>query len=155
MKNALQLSMFGVTEVMLTYKSKIRPSDRKKITCSRDAYDAFRENWNDDTIEYFEEFKVLLMNRANSVLGILPVSKGGVSGTVTDVRIILQAAITSNSSGLIICHNHPSGNLNPSDSDNKITQKIREASNIMDIQLLDHLIISNEGYYSFADSGMI
>lgn len=155
MKNALQLSLFGVTEVMLTYKSKIRPSDRKKITCSRDAYDAFRENWNEDTLDYFEEFKVLLLNRSNAVLGILPVSKGGLSGTVTDVRIILQAALKSNSVGLIICHNHPSGNLNPSDSDYKITRKIKEASSIMDIQLLDHLIIGNEGYNSFADSGMI
>jgi hypothetical protein len=75
MKNAIQLSMFGVTEVMLTYRSKIRPSDRKRITCSRDAYDSFKENWNDDTLEYFEEFKVLLLNRSNAVLGILAASK--------------------------------------------------------------------------------
>lgn len=155
MKNVLQLSMFGVTEVMLTYKSKIRPSDRKRITCSRDAYDAFKENWNDDTLEYFEEFKVLLMNRSNAVLGLLSASKGGISGTVTDVRIILQAALKANASGLIVAHNHPSGNLQPSESDSKITRKIKEAGLIMDIQLLDHIIISNEGYYSFADQGLL
>lgn len=124
MKNAIQLSMFGVTEVMLTYRSKIRPSDRKRITCSRDAYDSFKENWKDDTLEYFEEFKVLLLNRANVVLGHIPISRSGVSGTVTDVRIVLQSAILSNVSGLIVCHNHPSGILNPSESDTKITQKI-------------------------------
>lgn len=155
MKNSIQLLMFGVTEVMLSYRSKIRPSDRKRITCSRDAYDSFKENWNDDTLEYFEEFKVLLLNRSNAVLGILAASKGGVSGTVTDVRIILQAALKSNASGLIVYHNHPSGNLNPSESDTKITKKIKEAGNIMDIQLLDHLIISNEDYYSFADNGLL
>jgi DNA repair protein RadC len=155
MKNAIQLSMFGVTEVMLTYRSKIRPSDRKRISCSRDAYDSFKENWNDDTLEYFEEFKILLMNRSNAVLGLMSVSKGGISGTVTDVRIIMQGALKSNASGIIVCHNHPSGNLNPSESDTKITQKIKEAGNIMDIQLLDHLIITADEYYSFADSGML
>jgi len=153
MKNSIQLSMFGVTEVMLTYKSKIRPSDRTKITCSRDALDSFKENWNHDTLEYFEEFKVLLLNRSNAVLGLIPISRGGVSGTVTDVRIVLQSAILTNASGLIVCHSHPSGNLNPSESDTKITKKIKEAGNIMDIQLLDHLIITNEDYYSFADQG--
>jgi hypothetical protein len=76
-KNAIRLSMFGVTEVMLTYKSTIPPSHRKRITCSRDAYDSFNENWNDDTIEHVEEFKILLLNRSNAVLGLMSVSKGG------------------------------------------------------------------------------
>ena len=93
MKNSIQLSMSGVTEVMLTYKSIIRPSDRKKIACSRDGYDSFKENWNDDSIEHIEEFKILLLNRSNAVLGLMSVSKGWISGTVTDVRIILQAAL--------------------------------------------------------------
>ena len=155
MKNAIQLSMFGVSEIELTYKSKVPPSQRTKISCSRDAFNLLKENWNSGTLDYYEEFKILLMNRSNAVLGILAVSKGGISGTVTDVRIILQAALKSNASGLIVCHNHPSGNLNPSESDNKITQKIKEAGNIMDIQLLDHLIITEEDYYSFADNGLL
>jgi DNA repair protein RadC len=74
------------------------------------------ENWDLDSIEHIEEFKLLLMNRSNSVLGIMPVSKGGLSGTVTDVRLIYQGAIEANASGIIVCHNHPSGNLNPSES---------------------------------------
>ena len=155
MKNAIQLSMFDVAEVQLIYKSKVPPSQRRKISCSRDANDLLKENWNSDTLEHCEEFKILLMNRSNAVLGILAVSKGGISGTVTDVRIILQAALKSNASGLIVCHNHPSGNLNPGESDIKITKKIKEAGNIMDIQLLDHLIISKEDYYSFADNGLL
>lgn len=156
MKKAIQLSMFNVAEVQLSYKSKVPASQRPKITCSRDAYKLFNDSWDQNTIEHAEEFKILLMNRSNSVLGILPISKGGISGTVTDVRIILQAAIKANASGLIVAHNHPSGNLNPSESDTKITRKIKDAGAIMDIQLLDHLILTTEDqYYSFADNGIL
>jgi DNA repair protein RadC len=80
------------------------------------------ENWDQDSIEHIEEFKLLLMNRSNSVLGLLSVSKGGISGTVTDIRLIYQAAIKANASGIIVCHNHPSGNLNPSESDTKLCE---------------------------------
>jgi DNA repair protein RadC len=155
MKNAIQLKMFGVSEIELIYKSKVPASLRTKITCSRDCYNLLKENWNSDTLEFFEEFKVLLLNRSNAILGILPLSKGGISGTVTDTRIIMAAALKSNASGLIVAHNHPSGNLNPSESDNKITQKIKSAGELMDIQLLDHLIITAEDYYSFADQGIL
>jgi DNA repair protein RadC len=145
-----------IAEVQLIYKSKVKASDRKKITCSRDAYKIFMENWNPDIIEFVEEFKILLMNRSNSVLGILEISKGGISGTVTDVRIVFQAAIKGNASGIICAHNHPSGNLNPSESDTRLTQKLKEAGNLMDIQLLDHLILTTEdNYYSFADNGLL
>ncbi|MBE0675303.1 MAG: JAB domain-containing protein [Bacteroidales bacterium] len=156
MKKSIQLSLFGVSEVQLGYKSKLPASQRSVIKSSRDAFDLLVQNWDSNTLEYVEEFKILLLNRANAVLGILPVSKGGVSGTVTDVRIILQACVLSNASSLIIAHNHPSGNLNPSDADIKITQKIKEASSLMDIQLLDHLIlISDDTYHSFADQGQL
>ncbi len=131
-------------------------SQRSVIKSSKDAYDLLQQNWDLNTLEYVEEFKLLLLNRANAVLGIVPISKGGVSGTVTDVRVILQAAVLSNASGLIVCHNHPSGNTNPSDSDIRITQKIKEAASIMDIQLLDHIILTPENdYHSFADMGQL
>ena len=153
MKNQQQIT---VSEVQLTYKNKVKPSERKKITSSKDAYQIFIDNWNPEIIEFVEEFKILLMNRANSVLGILEISKGGISGTVTDVRIVFQAAIKGNASGIICAHNHPSGNLNPSESDTRLTQKLREAGNLMDIQLLDHLILATEGdYYSYADNGTL
>ena len=145
-----------IAEVQLIYKSKVKASDRKKITCSRDAYKIFMENWNPDIIEFVEEFKILLMNRSNAVLGILDISKGGISGTVTDVRVVFLAAIKANASGIICAHNHPSGNLNPSESDMRLTQKLKEAGNLMDIQLLDHLILTMDGsYYSFADNGLL
>lgn len=156
MKKAIQLSMFNVAEIKLSYNSKVPASQRRKITSSKDANDLFKENWNSETLEHCEEFKILLLTRSNAVLGLVEVSKGGISGTVTDVRIILQAALNSNSSGIIVCHNHPSGNITPSESDTKITKKIKEAGNIMDIQLLDHIIISAEDtYYSFADEGLL
>ena len=145
-----------ISEVRLVYRTKVKASMRLQVKCSKDAFDIFMENWDLDSIEHIEEFKLLLMNRSNSVLGIMPVSKGGLSGTVTDVRLIYQGAIKANASGIIVCHNHPSGNLNPSESDTKITHKIKEAGNLMDIQLLDHLIIiSDGGYYSFADNGLL
>ena len=145
-----------ISEVRLVYRTKVRASERLQVKCSKDAYDIFMENWDLDSIEHIEEFKLMLMTRSNKVLGVASISKGGISGTVTDVRIILQYAIKSNASGMIICHNHPSGNLNPSESDTKITQKIKEAGNLMDIQLLDHLILTLDGsYYSFADNGLL
>jgi DNA repair protein RadC len=98
----------------------------------------------------------MLLTRANKVLGIASISKGGINGTLTDVRIILQYAIKANASGIIICHNHPSGNVQPSESDIVITRKIKDSGNLMDVQLLDHLIIIPEGgYYSMGDEGII
>lgn len=144
-----------IAEVSLVYRSKVKASERPKVKCSRDAYDLFIDSWDLDTIEHVEEFKMLLLNRANTVLGIMTVSRGGISGTVTDVRIILQAAIKTNSSGIIVCHNHPSGNLTPSETDSNITRKIKDACAIMDIQLLDHLIIDSDDLYSFADNGIL
>jgi DNA repair protein RadC len=102
-----------------------------------------------------EEFWILFLNRANRVTGRMKISQGGVSGTVTDVRIVMKKAIESLASGLVICHNHPSGNNSPSDADIRITQKIKEAGALMDIQLLDHLIIAGREYYSFADNGAL
>ena len=134
----------------------MKASERPQIKCSRDAYELFTDTWDQGTIEHIEEFKLMLLTRSNRVLGIAAISKGGISGIVTDVRIILQYAIKSNASGIILCHNHPRGNLNPSESDTRLTNKVKDSCCLMDLQLLDHLIISaDEGYYSFADSGLI
>lgn len=102
-----------------------------------------------------EEFWVLMLNRSNRVIDKQMVSQGGISGTVIDVRIILKAAIERLASAIILCHNHPSGNLDASDADKKITTKIKEAGKLMDIPVLDHVIIGNEKYFSFADDGII
>ncbi len=126
--------------------------DVHQIKCSKDVADIFQPLLSDLV---HEEFWVLFLNRSNRVIDRMKLSQGGISGTVTDVRIIMKKAVEYLASGIIVCHNHPSGNLNPSESDAKITQKIKEAGNLLDIQLLDHIIISENDYYSFADNGLI
>ena len=123
-----------------------------QIKCSKDVADIFQPILSD---LLHEEFWILFLNRSNRVISRMKLSQGGISGTVTDVRLAMKKAIECLASGIIVCHNHPSGNLNPSESDSKITQKIKEAGNLLDIQLLDHLIISDKDYYSFADNGLI
>ena len=126
--------------------------DALQIRCSKDVADIFQPLLSD---LLHEEFWILFLNRSNKVISRMKLSQGGISGTVTDVRVVMKKAIENLASGIIVCHNHPSGNLNPSESDTKITQKIKEAGNLMDIQLLDHLIISEKDYYSFADNGLL
>ena len=145
-----------VAEVSLKYKTRIKPSERIQIKSSADANNIFIQGWNEDTLEHVEEFKILLLNRSNKALGTAQISLGGTAGTVTDVKLIFQYALKTNAQGLIICHNHPSGNNQPSEADKKITQKIREAAELLDMHLMDHIIITpHDGYYSFADDGLL
>ena len=102
-----------------------------------------------------EEVKILLLNRSNKVLGIYSLAKGGITSCVVDVRIILSVALKSLATGLILVHNHPSGNLKPSNEDIKITNRLKEACKLLEIVLLDHLIISKDNYFSFADEGIL
>lgn len=146
---------FNVAEIQLSYKSHVKPSERVKITCSRDAYNVLLQTWNDSKLEFVEQFKVILLNRANKVLGIFEVSTGSTTATVADPKIIFAAAIKANASGIIISHNHPSGNLSPSQQDIDLTRKVKEGGKILEVQLLDHVIITTESYYSFADEGIL
>jgi DNA repair protein RadC len=123
-----------------------------QIKCSKDVFDLISPALSDLP---HEEFWILFLNRSNKVISRMKLSQGGISGTVTDVRIVMKKAIENLASGIIVCHNHPSGNLNPSESDSRITNKIKEAGILLDIQLLDHLIITDKEYYSFADNGLI
>jgi DNA repair protein RadC len=103
----------------------------------------------------YEEFWLLMLNRANRVLGRFKVSQGGLSGTVIDTRIILKKALDNLASSIIVCHNHPSGNKQPSDADVKITEKLKKAAEMLEIKLLDHVIIADKSYFSFADEGLV
>lgn len=103
----------------------------------------------------YEEFWILLLSRSNSIICKQKISQGGISGTVTDVRLILKSAIDNMASSLILAHNHPSGNLKPSEQDIALTQKLKEAAKLMDINVLDHIIVTNSKYYSFADEGIL
>lgn len=147
--------LFQVAEIELTYKSKVKPSQRPQITGSNDAYKILLQIWEDGKLEFVEQFKVLLLNRANKVLGVYHLSTGGVAGTVADPKLIYAAAIKANACALVMAHNHPSGNLKPSKADEELTLKIKGAGDFLDIKLLDHLIVSTEGYYSFADEGLL
>ncbi len=124
-----------------------------KITNSESAYQIILDNWNKNTIELYEEFRVMLLNNANEVLGIHTLSYGGITGTLVDIRILYSILLKSCSTGFITFHNHPSGKLNPSQSDIDIYKKIKEASKLFDLNYLDNLIITRNGKYSFADEG--
>ena len=128
------------------------PEEKPKINSSKDAFDLLKGEMMDLPKE---EFWVLLMNRANRVIKKKRVSEGGVSGTVADPKIIFKLALEELASGIIVAHNHPSGNLQASQSDIDLTRKLKEAGKFLEIQLLDHLIIANQKYLSFADEGMI
>lgn len=123
---------------------------QKIITGSRDAYAYFGPRLEDKS---YEEFHILLLNRNNRVMSSEQVSHGGISGTVVDPKRVFKTAVEQGASGIILCHNHPSGNLNPSQQDLDITRKLVAAGKLLEINVLDHIIVSIQGYYSFADEG--
>lgn len=126
--------------------------EKKKISGSKDVFEFFQPVLADLP---YEEFWILLLNRSNKIIEKFKISQGGISGTVIDVRMILKNAIEKLASSIILCHNHPSGNLQPSEADKKITTKLKDAAGIMDMQVLDHLIITDSSFYSFADEGIL
>jgi len=133
-------------------RAATRHADKIPIKSSETVYKLFHPLLGD--LDH-EEFWLLMLNRANRVLGRFKVSQGGLSGTVIDTRIILKKALDNLSSSIIVCHNHPSGNNQPSDADVKITEKLKKAAEMLEIKLLDHVIIADKSYFSFADEGLI
>jgi DNA repair protein RadC len=126
--------------------------NKKQITGSQDVFDIFHPALSDKT---YEEFWILLLNKANKIIGTFNISEGGLAGTVADPVKIFKKAIEYNAVGMILCHNHPSGNIKASEADIKLTQKLKEAGKFLDITILDHIIIGEEKYLSFADEGMM
>ena len=143
------------SEIELIYKSKVKASERPKIVSSQSAFEIALKAWDENKIELLEQFKVLMLSNSNAVLGVLEISSGGITGTVVDLRLIFAALLKAKATAFILVHNHPSGKLNPSEADKEITVKIKQASQVLDIVLLDHLIITSESYYSFADEGVL
>lgn len=127
-------------------------SKQIKVNSSKEVADFFSPLLTD---LMYEEFWILLLNRANNVISKFQISKGGVTGTIVDPKLIFKKAIECTASGIILCHNHPSGNRHPSDADISLTKKISEAGRLFDIHVLDHIIIAGETYYSFADEGKL
>lgn len=142
-----------VNEIKLSYSRK--GNCERAISSSADAVQVFRAHFDAEQMDYRESFFALYLDQANKVLGIKKISECGISSTLVDVRIIMQAALLCNASGIVVSHNHPSGNLNPSSADIKMTTKIKDAAKTLDISLLDHVILTSDSHYSFADDGMI
>jgi DNA repair protein RadC len=143
-----------IAEIELVYKTNVKVSDRPVIKKSSDSYEIAKLCWNENLIELIEHFKVLLLNCANQVLGIYHLSTGSTTATLVDIRLLFATAIKANAVSIILLHNHPSGNLLPSDADRNMTCKVVEAAKLLDVRVLDHLIITAEGYFSFADEGL-
>lgn len=150
-----QTNLFQVSEIKVSYLPKFRASERPKIMSSKTAYEILSNNWDQGLIEYREQMKVILLNRANHVLGIFDVSTGGQAGTVCDPKIVFSTALKANAANIIMAHNHPSGNLKPSQQDIQLTRKFVEAGQMLDLFVMDHLIMTKRGYYSFGDEGLI
>lgn len=144
---AKAISIIAALELGRRYRST-EAMNRKKISSSRDAFEAVYSYLSDSN---YEEFYVILLNRANEILGIHRISEGGTSGTVVDPKKVFKLALIKHASGIILCHNHPSGNLQPSSQDKILTGKIKKSADLMEISLLDHIIVGANNYYSFAD----
>lgn len=142
-----------VSEIKISYTNEV--DEKIKVMGSSEVYQVLKANWDLYTIELQEEFKILLLNQGNQVLGIKSMFKGGINTCSIDVRLIMGMALKANASALVITHNHPSGNLNASESDKRITSKIKECCELFDIRLLDHIIMAKNSYLSFADEGIL
>tara|TARA_R110002050_G_scaffold107585_3_gene218102 strand:- start:747 stop:1202 length:456 start_codon:yes stop_codon:yes gene_type:complete len=146
--------LFYIQEVEIRYKNATPKNERPKITSSRDAYEIAKTAIG-DLIDYKEAFFIILLNNSNEVLGISKISEGGITGTVVDVRLVFQLGLKTHAVGMILAHNHPSGTLKPSQADISLTKKLKDAGELLDIKVLDHLIVTTESYFSFADENQI
>jgi len=147
----------NVSEIDVVYKRKVtcKVSERPLIKSSADIYEILHHYWDEGKIDLIEEFKVIFLNRSNRVLQIFSASSGGITGTVADPRLILAAALKLGACSMVLAHNHPSGSLKPSRADEELTQKIKYAAQFHDMKVLDHVIVSSDSYYSFADEGLL
>jgi DNA repair protein RadC len=155
MESVMNNDVLLVSEIELIYRPKIKASQRIKITTSSTAASLLRQLWDTNRINFIEQFKVLLLNRSNKVLGIVEISCGGITGTIVDAKLVFVAALKAGACNIILSHNHPSGSLQPSTADKEVTRKLQEGATCLDMKLVDHIIITNEGYFSFADEGLI
>jgi DNA repair protein RadC len=147
-------STYKVSEITVSYRPAI--GRKPKIVTALDAFTELLSFYSEDTIHLQESFMVMYLNRANRVIGVFKVSTGGITGTVADPRIILGTALKVAATSLVLSHNHPSCNLQPSRQDIELTSKIKEAGKYFDIHVLDHIILSpDRTYLSFADEGLL
>jgi DNA repair protein RadC len=147
-------SYYLIKEIDISYSYGQTKAKRKYIKSSLDAKNIFL-SCIDKTIEHRESFLLLILNNSNEILGIKKISEGGLTATIVDVRLIFQTILKANGTAFIVCHNHPSGKLQPSQADKNITQKIKQGANLLDLTLLDHLILTKDEVLSFADENIL
>lgn len=148
-------SLFHVSQIEITYRNKIPYENRIKIDTSRIAYDILLSSWDTGKIELVEQFKILLLDNKCNCLGISEISTGGTGTCIADPKIIFATALKAKASRLILAHNHPSGHLKASEADISLTHSLAKAGKIIEIPVLDHLIITPQGYYSFVDNDLM
>ncbi|MDE1207656.1 JAB domain-containing protein [Tenacibaculum larymnensis] len=145
---------YKVNEIQISYREKVSTLKSDPIKSSEHAAKLLYKNWDKNTIGLHETFKILLLNNSNRVKGIYPLSTGGITGTLVDVRILFAIVLKTLSVGILLAHCHPSGKLKPSEADKRLTDKIKQVAQLFDVSVLDHIILAPDGsYYSFADNG--
>ena len=142
-------------QTKITVKTKKGDGITYQMKTSADAAQFFRTIFDADTIQWTEEFAMITLNRANEVISVDKLSSGGTSGVIVDSKVVFTIALQLTGHSIILAHNHPSGNLKPSQQDIELTRKIRSGGDILDIRVLDHIILSDVGYLSMADEGYI
>lgn len=142
-----------IAEIQISYTSRTKSADRIKVTSSQDVVNALRQFW--PSYEHVEYSYMVLLNRQNQILGIHQLSKGGTTGTVIDPKVVFQVALKGNANNILLAHNHPSGNIQPSDADKRLTQQVKSGGTFLEIPLLDHIILTEDSYLSFADEGLL
>lgn len=144
-----------VSEIEVYYKRQVAYHQMPRVSSSADAEAYLRLSWGKRKMDHVEQFMVLYLNRSNRIQGWSRISQGGQSGTVVDPKIVFQIALKANASSIIVAHNHPSGNRQPSDNDKALTDKLRTIGRFLELNLLDHIILTSEAYLSFADEGLL
>jgi DNA repair protein RadC len=150
----MKVDYFNIPEIRVSYNDNVKTTERFQIKCTEDAVKILRIAF-DECMQHHEEAYVIYMNRANRVLGISNISKCGISSTFVDIKIIMQTALKVHASSIIFSHNHTSSLLKPSQEDIRQTKKLKDACGLLDISLLDHIIMTEEDHYSFANEGML
>ena len=145
----------NVSEIKVSFKPRIKARERTTVRSAKEAHRTFLAQWDKGLISYQEQFKVMLLNNANQVLGIVDLAKGAMDSVPVDLKILFAIALKTSTRKIILAHNHPSGHLYPSQADKLLTRKTKEAGSLLDIEVCDHVIITSDGYYSFADNGMM
>lgn len=148
-------SLFSVTEIELVYRNKRDPRDRLAVRDGQSAYSVFLMAWDMNKIDLVEESKIILLDARGLCLGIAPISTGSWAQCIVDPKVVFAIALKAKASSLILAHNHPSGDVQPSRPDLALTEQLAQGGKFLSLRVLDHLVISRSAYYSFADNGLI